>query len=276
MDEPASALDPISTSRIEDLIHELKREYTIVIVTHNMQQAARVADMTAFFSVEVREDGTRPPRDPRRVRPDDEDLHEPVRQAHRGLRHGPVRLDGAGRVPGEPRCARGEPPGAGRRSCCAPCAAPSTRSQAQDVELCDEVIAFDDEIDVRYHRIERSIEEILAQQAPVATDLRLVLAVLHNSIHLERIGDQSVTVAKLTKLSADLETPHDLIEGLGEMGDRAEHMVRVALDSFAARDVERAQELVDLDELIDRTNRRVVDRCSRWLASRDSRSGGCG
>jgi phosphate transport system ATP-binding protein len=58
MDEPASALDPISTSRIEDLIHELKTEYTIVIVTHNMQQAARVADMTAFFSVEVREDGS--------------------------------------------------------------------------------------------------------------------------------------------------------------------------------------------------------------------------
>jgi phosphate transport system ATP-binding protein len=58
MDEPASALDPISTARIEDLIHELKREYTIVIVTHNMQQAARVADMTAFFSVEVREDGS--------------------------------------------------------------------------------------------------------------------------------------------------------------------------------------------------------------------------
>ncbi len=58
MDEPASALDPISTSRIEDLIHELKRDYTIVIVTHNMQQAARVADMTAFFSVEVREDGS--------------------------------------------------------------------------------------------------------------------------------------------------------------------------------------------------------------------------
>jgi phosphate transport system ATP-binding protein len=58
MDEPASALDPISTTRIEDLIHELKRDYTIAIVTHNMQQAARVADMTAFFSVEVREDGS--------------------------------------------------------------------------------------------------------------------------------------------------------------------------------------------------------------------------
>jgi len=59
MDEPASALDPISTTRIEDLMHELKRDYTIVIVTHNMQQAARVADMTAFFSVKVSEDGRR-------------------------------------------------------------------------------------------------------------------------------------------------------------------------------------------------------------------------
>jgi phosphate transport system ATP-binding protein len=56
MDEPASALDPISSGRIEDLIHELKREYAIVIVTHNMQQAARVADRTAFFSVEPGED----------------------------------------------------------------------------------------------------------------------------------------------------------------------------------------------------------------------------
>jgi phosphate transport system ATP-binding protein len=57
MDEPASALDPIATAAIEDLMHDLKREYTIVVVTHNMQQAARVADMTAFFSVNVHEDG---------------------------------------------------------------------------------------------------------------------------------------------------------------------------------------------------------------------------
>lgn len=49
MDEPASALDPISTAKVEELIHELKKEYTIVIVTHNMQQAARVSDKTAYF-----------------------------------------------------------------------------------------------------------------------------------------------------------------------------------------------------------------------------------
>jgi phosphate transport system ATP-binding protein len=59
MDEPASALDPIATTRIEDLMHELKRDYTIVVVTHNMQQAARVADMTAFFSVTRGEEGQR-------------------------------------------------------------------------------------------------------------------------------------------------------------------------------------------------------------------------
>ncbi|HEV8681735.1 MAG TPA: phosphate ABC transporter ATP-binding protein PstB [Actinomycetota bacterium] len=57
MDEPASALDPIATQRIEDLMFELKDQYSIVIVTHNMQQAARVSDMTAFLTVEVSQEG---------------------------------------------------------------------------------------------------------------------------------------------------------------------------------------------------------------------------
>ena len=57
LDEPASALDPVATASIEELMHNLKHRYTIVIVTHNMQQAARVADMTAFFSVKVSDDG---------------------------------------------------------------------------------------------------------------------------------------------------------------------------------------------------------------------------
>jgi phosphate transport system protein len=142
-----------------------------------------------------------------------------------------------------------------------------TALEAQDAELCDEVIAFDDEIDTRYHRIEKLVEETLALETPVAGDLRLVLAVLHGSIHLERIGDQSVTIAKLTKLTADLETRHDLVEGLREMGDRCEEMVKVALDSFAARDATRARSLVDLDELVDRTNRRVTDKVLEMAAS---------
>ncbi len=130
----------------------------------------------------------------------------------------------------------------------------------QDVELCDEVIAFDDEIDQRYHDIEKKIELILARQTPVASELRLVLAILHVNIHLERMGDQCVTIAKLTKLSAQLQQSPRLAEGLEEMGARAEEMTRVALDSFAARDAERARTLSELDDLIDRTNRRVIEQ----------------
>ena len=94
MDEPASALDPIATSAIEQLMHDLKSEYTFVIVTHNMQQAARVADMTAFFSISRGDEGAALGR-ARRVRVDREDLHRPVRQADGGLRHRPLRVDPA-------------------------------------------------------------------------------------------------------------------------------------------------------------------------------------
>jgi phosphate transport system ATP-binding protein len=59
MDEPCSSLDPIATARIEDLMQEIKQDYTIIIVTHNMQQAARVSDRTAFFITEVNEESDR-------------------------------------------------------------------------------------------------------------------------------------------------------------------------------------------------------------------------
>jgi phosphate transport system protein len=127
-----------------------------------------------------------------------------------------------------------------------------------DADLADEVIAFDDEIDRRYLAIEEGIQSLLARQTPVAVDLRLVLATLHSNLHLERMGDYCVTIAKLTKLVADVEPEPTLVEGFEEMGSRAEEMIRVALDSFANRDLDGASSLVDLDELIDRSNRRVV------------------
>jgi phosphate transport system protein len=129
-----------------------------------------------------------------------------------------------------------------------------------DVDLANEVISFDDEIDQRYSEIERGIESLLARQTPVAVDLRLVLAMLHINLHLERMGDYCVTVAKLIKLSEGLPEQPRLIEGLEEMGERCEEMIRVAMDSFAERDIEAATSLVELDELIDRVNRRAVER----------------
>ena len=129
--------------------------------------------------------------------------------------------------------------------------------RTQDVELCDEVIAFDDEIDDRYHALEKQIELVLARQTPVAGDLRLVLALLHSGLHVERMGDQCVTIAKLTKLSSHLHTRQTVIEGLVDMGERCAEMVKVSLTAFANRDVDQARGLHALDDLVDRANRQV-------------------
>src|SRR3954467_13491229 len=124
-----------------------------------------------------------------------------------------------------------------------------------DDELADEVIRFDDEIDRRYFAIEEGVQSLLARQTPVAIDLRLVLAVLRVNLHLERMADYCVTVAKLTKLMGKLDVEASAILGsLDDMGRRAEQMIRVALDSFAGRDVDKAHSLTELDELIDRAN----------------------
>jgi phosphate transport system protein len=129
-----------------------------------------------------------------------------------------------------------------------------------DDELADEVIGFDDEIDERYLKIEEGVQSLLARQTPVAVDLRLVLAVLRVNLHLERMADYSVTVAKLTKLMGDLNVEDaGILASLEDMGQRAEQMIRVALDAFADRDVEKARSLNELDELIDRANRHAID-----------------
>jgi phosphate transport system protein len=129
--------------------------------------------------------------------------------------------------------------------------------RTQDVELCDEVIAFDDEVDDRYVALEKQVEMTLARQTPVATDLRLVLAILHSALHVERMGDQCVTIAKLTKLSSHLGTQQAVVEGLVDMGERCAEMVKSGLVAFATRDVALARSLHQLDELVDRANRQV-------------------
>jgi phosphate transport system protein len=129
--------------------------------------------------------------------------------------------------------------------------------RTQDVELCDEVIAFDDEVDARYLALEKNVEMTLARQTPVASDLRLVLAVLHSAMHLERMGDQCVTIAKLTKLSSHLGTKHAVMESLVDMGERCAEMVKLSLEAFAGRDIAQARSLHQLDELVDNANRQV-------------------
>jgi phosphate transport system protein len=129
-----------------------------------------------------------------------------------------------------------------------------------DEELADEVISFDDEVDRRYIALEEGVQSLLARQTPVAVDLRLVLAILRVNLHLERMADYCVTVAKLTKLMGDLNVSDERIaQSIEDMGQRAEQMIRVALDSFASRDPDKALTLVELDELIDRANRNATE-----------------
>jgi phosphate transport system protein len=146
--------------------------------------------------------------------------------------------------------------------------------QERDRELASEVIAFDDEIDRLFLGVEESIQSLLALQTPVARDLRLLLAMLHINLLLERSADGCVTVAKLSQLVADADPDPALVDVLVEMGERAEEMLRVALDSFASRDLAGAESLVELDELIDRANRRFVERLVDVMAEASLREWG--
>ena len=128
----------------------------------------------------------------------------------------------------------------------------------QDAGMAEQVIAFDDRIDEAHLEIELFISNLLALQTPVAGDLRLVLAILHVNHYLERMGDQCVNIAKLTKLVGEVDLPDDVGKLLGEMGARAEVMVRTALDSFDERDTDKAVTLTELDELVDTGNREIV------------------
>jgi phosphate transport system protein len=143
-----------------------------------------------------------------------------------------------------------------------------------DFGLADEVIAFDDEVDAAYAQIEGGVESLLARQTPVAGDLRRVLAVFRVNMHLERMADYAVTVAKLTKLAEGLPGEQKLLDALEEMGSRVEDMIRVAMVSFQQRDVEQARLLSDLDEAVDITNRRAVEEVIALGADADRREWG--
>jgi phosphate transport system protein len=128
--------------------------------------------------------------------------------------------------------------------------------QHQDIELASMVIADDDRIDGRYLEVHQGVLSLLALQAPVATDLRLVAALLHLIKHIERMGDQCVNMAKLVPLAGH-EPPLDerVLEIIQRMGAQARQQVIECKQAFARRDVGLAQDLVRQDDQIDRLNR---------------------
>ena len=247
MDEPCSALDPIATLKIEELIAELKSQYTIVIVTHNLQQAARVSGR----------DGVLLARAPRGVLADGRPVHEPAREAHRGLHHREVRLVERHQFEAELAALRGcmgqmgrlvadqtenalgalvdrDADAARRRS--SPATPPSTRCRSRST------IAPSSSSRCR---------------PPAARDLRLVVATIKANTDLERIGDQAVNIAETAlRLVGTPALPHEAV--IGEMGRLAVSMTRDALASFLDRNVELAQRVLTQDDEADRLKVEII------------------
>ena len=221
MDEPCSALDPIATAKIEELIHELRGRYAIAIVTHNMQQAARVSQRTAFFHLgEMVEYGKTIG-----------DLHQSARAAHPGLHHRPLRLIGdknmattsghtikafdedldrlRALISRDGRAGRACDP----RSRCA--ASSSATSKAPP-----KIVENDKKLDALEIETERRAVQLIALRAPMADDLRDVVAALKIAGVVERIGDYAKNIAKRVPLLENAAQDRAAVAAPGDGADR--------------------------------------------------------
>jgi phosphate transport system protein len=126
----------------------------------------------------------------------------------------------------------------------------------QDTELSQLVVADDDRIDGRYLEVHQEILTLLATQAPVATDLRLISALLHVMHSIERMGDQCVNISKVIPLTGhEAPVQGEMVERILLMGKQARSMISQAKKAFKGRDVELARDLVRQDDLIDNLNK---------------------
>ena len=126
----------------------------------------------------------------------------------------------------------------------------------KDVELAELVIADDDRIDGRYLEVHQAILTLLATQAPVATDLRLISALLHVMKNIERMGDQCVNIAKVIPLTGhDAPQKSEMLDRIMRMGKQVRSQISQAKKAFQARDVELARDLVRQDDLVDDLNK---------------------
>jgi phosphate transport system protein len=124
-----------------------------------------------------------------------------------------------------------------------------------DDENAQAVIDADDPIDELYLKIDGDVLRMLALQSPVAEDLRLISAILHCDLHLERIGDQAVNVAKLYLRTKDARGSDTMRQQIEEMGVLVVAMVRTAMESFGRRDLDLALQVPNMDDPVDRLNR---------------------
>ena len=142
--------------------------------------------------------------------------------------------------------------------------------QERDVALADAIVAGDDEVDDLYIEGGNRILNLLALQAPVAGDLRLVSAILHSNMHVERMGDLCVNIAKFVQNRHPYPPGSPMLARLAEMGERATEMLDTAMAAFSGRSLELAEELPVKDNALDRLNRGMLEDLKQYLG--DERS----
>lgn len=128
----------------------------------------------------------------------------------------------------------------------------------RDAQLADAVIAEDDAVDDVYIDIERRVFDLIARQTPVASDLRLVTAITHINVHLERVGDMAVNIAKIVKATTELPASDVVLSHIEEMASVTGEMLRTATDAFVGRDLDLCLRLPKMDDPVDRLNRQML------------------
>ena len=251
MDEPCSALDPIATAQVEELIDELRAQFSVVIVTHSMQQAARVSQKTAFFHlgnlVEYGDTGT--------------DLHQSAGPAHRKLYHRPDRLRIVAMTqvphiaPSFDRDLDALLAKLVRMSGLVETALTQSADALEqlDVVAAERLIAADAAIDGLDEVINLEAAGIIARRAPAASDLRLVLAVMRVSGSLERVGDLAKNVAKRTLPLAQSRQVEGATGTIRRMAKLVAVMLEEAMRALVRKDARLAADVrardVDIDQI---------------------------
>ena len=254
LDEPASALDPISTLKIEELINELKDNYTIVIVTHNMQQAARVSDYHGFY-VHGRID---------RIRRNQRIIHQPGKKADRRLYYRQIRIRGdhmmdsnkikqhisrqfneemedirnkvltmGGLVEQQVNLA-------------------TKAFMSYDMESAEMVVQQDQLVNGLEKNIDHECSEIMAKRQPAAFDLRMLIATIKIITDLERIGDEAARIARMTMRLEGSDYYQDKYYEIEHLLEMVKEMLNGALDAYARTDVEEVIDITAQDTKVDR------------------------
>lgn len=142
--------------------------------------------------------------------------------------------------------------------------------EQRDIDEAVSIIREDDRVDDIYLATQTRILNLLALQAPVAKDLRLVSAILHSNMHVERMGDLCVNIAKFVTNDHPYPTSSPMMIRLNEMGQRAGEMLQTAMRAFTDRDVDLAEELPERDGALNRLNRGMLDDLRDYAGDEES------